>query len=115
MELLGPSLWDVWNGPADQALSEQYVACVAVEALTILEHLHNKGCDPAERPCDGQGAEHAHAGEFDDKVASKLLVRWCEGLLVCCPVAIRVTTLEWRLWRIRSGYEGMQCGNSWKP
>lgn len=47
MELLGPSLWDVWNGPADQALSEQYVACVAVEALTILEHLHAKGCGPA--------------------------------------------------------------------
>ena len=55
MELLGPSLWDVWNGPADQALSEQYVACVAVEALTILEHLHNKGCGPAERLVTGRG------------------------------------------------------------
>ena len=64
MELLGPSLWDVWNGPADQALSEQYVACVAVEALTILEHLHNKGCGPAARSCGDQGSEHAHAGEL---------------------------------------------------
>ena len=42
MDMLGPSLWDVWNEP-DQLMSDQYVACIAVEALTILEHLHRKG------------------------------------------------------------------------
>ncbi len=63
MELLGPSLWDVWNGPADQALSEQYVACVAVEALTILEHLHGKGCArQLPRPCGRRVAMRARAG-----------------------------------------------------
>ncbi len=42
MDLLGPSLWDVWNQEGQQ-LTAQYVACVAVEALTILEDLHKKG------------------------------------------------------------------------
>ena len=43
MDLLGSSLWDVWNQEGQQ-LTAQYVACVAVEALTILEALHAKGC-----------------------------------------------------------------------
>lgn len=42
MEVLGPSLWDLWNQNC-QRLSEQHVACVAVEAITILQHLHAKG------------------------------------------------------------------------
>lgn len=42
MDLLGPSLWDVWNQQG-QRLSEAYVACVAMEALTILQALHNRG------------------------------------------------------------------------
>lgn len=42
MDLLGSSLWDVWNKEGQQ-LSAQYVACVAVEALAILEALHVKG------------------------------------------------------------------------
>ena len=45
MDMLGPSLWDIWNQRGQQ-LSEQYVACVAVEAITILESLHSKGCAP---------------------------------------------------------------------
>jgi serine/threonine protein kinase len=43
MDLLGSSLWDIWNQEGQQ-LTAQYVACVAVEALTILEALHAKGC-----------------------------------------------------------------------
>ena len=43
MELLGPSLWDVWK-QTEQSLDTEYVACVAVEALTILEDLHSRGC-----------------------------------------------------------------------
>ncbi|KAG2492391.1 hypothetical protein HYH03_009337 [Edaphochlamys debaryana] len=42
MDLLGPSLWDVWNQQG-QHLSEAYVACVAMEALTILQALHSRG------------------------------------------------------------------------
>ncbi|EFJ40321.1 histone kinase [Volvox carteri f. nagariensis] len=42
MDLLGPSLWDVWNQHG-QHLSEAYVACVAMEALTILQALHARG------------------------------------------------------------------------
>ncbi|KAL6763802.1 histone kinase [Haematococcus lacustris] len=42
MDLLGPSLWDVWN-QKNQHLSEAYVACVAMEALSILQALHLKG------------------------------------------------------------------------
>lgn len=42
MDLLGPSLWDVWN-QKNQHLSEAYVACVAMEALSILQALHAKG------------------------------------------------------------------------
>ena len=42
MDLLGPSLWDVWNKEG-QVLTAQFVACVAVEALVILEALHTKG------------------------------------------------------------------------
>ena len=43
MDLLGPSLWDVWNHN-NQHLSEAYVACVAMEAISILQALHLKGC-----------------------------------------------------------------------
>ena len=42
MDLLGPSLWDVWN-QKNQHLSDTYVACVAMEALSILQSLHSKG------------------------------------------------------------------------
>ena len=42
MDLLGPSLWDVWS-QSGQVMTPQYVACVAVEAITILENLHTKG------------------------------------------------------------------------
>ncbi|KAL4563946.1 hypothetical protein LXL04_027995 [Taraxacum kok-saghyz] len=42
MDKLGPSLWDVWNS-SNQALSEEMVACIAVESLSILEQLHLRG------------------------------------------------------------------------
>ncbi|OAY27326.1 casein kinase 1-like protein HD16 isoform X2 [Manihot esculenta] len=42
MDMLGPSLWDVWNSN-NQTLSEQMVACIAVEAISILEQLHLRG------------------------------------------------------------------------
>ncbi len=42
MDILGPSLWDVWNSQG-QVMSQEMVSCIAVEALTILEKLHAKG------------------------------------------------------------------------
>ncbi len=42
MELLGPSVWDVWNTEG-QTLPVPYVACVATEALRALQDLHNRG------------------------------------------------------------------------
>jgi len=42
MDILGPSLWDVWNNQGQQMPIEM-VACIAVEALAILEALHSKG------------------------------------------------------------------------
>ncbi|PPR88838.1 hypothetical protein GOBAR_AA31839 [Gossypium barbadense] len=42
MDMLGPSLWDVWNSN-NQMLTEEMVACIAVEAISILEQLHLKG------------------------------------------------------------------------
>jgi serine/threonine protein kinase len=42
MDILGPSLWDVWNNQGQQMPTEM-VACIAVEALAILEALHSKG------------------------------------------------------------------------
>ncbi|XP_068650001.1 casein kinase 1-like protein HD16 [Aristolochia californica] len=42
MDILGPSLWDVWNSYG-QAMSPNMVACIAVEAISILEKLHLKG------------------------------------------------------------------------
>ncbi|GAV61267.1 Pkinase domain-containing protein, partial [Cephalotus follicularis] len=40
MDMLGPSLWDMWNYAT---MSVEMVACVAVEALSILEKMHSKG------------------------------------------------------------------------
>jgi hypothetical protein len=49
MDMLGPSLWDVWNSQG-QVMSQEMVSCIAVEALSILEKLHLKGCAaPARR------------------------------------------------------------------
>ncbi|KAK8635320.1 hypothetical protein V6N13_004061 [Hibiscus sabdariffa] len=42
MDILGPSLWDVWNS-SGQAMSAEMVACIAVESLSILEKIHSKG------------------------------------------------------------------------
>ncbi|WVZ62067.1 hypothetical protein U9M48_011855 [Paspalum notatum var. saurae] len=42
MDMLGPSLWDVWNSMG-QTMSAHMAACIAVEAISILEKLHSKG------------------------------------------------------------------------
>ncbi|MBA0783892.1 hypothetical protein Gotri_001536 [Gossypium trilobum] len=42
MDMLGPSLWDVWNS-LGQSMSPNMAACIAVEAISILEKLHLKG------------------------------------------------------------------------
>ncbi|KAK7394119.1 hypothetical protein VNO78_14638 [Psophocarpus tetragonolobus] len=42
MDMLGPSLWDVWNS-SSQAMSAEMVACIAVESLSILEKMHARG------------------------------------------------------------------------
>lgn len=42
MDILGPSLWDVWNS-LGQSMSPSMAACIAVEAISILEKLHLKG------------------------------------------------------------------------
>ena len=46
MDLLGPSLWDLWSAKG-QSMNPQHVACIAVEALYILQQLHAKGCGPS--------------------------------------------------------------------
>ncbi|KAF7062882.1 hypothetical protein CFC21_069436 [Triticum aestivum] len=42
MDMLGPSLWDSWNS-AGQTMSSEMVACIAAEAISILESMHSKG------------------------------------------------------------------------
>ena len=42
MDILGPSLWDTWNENGN-ALSEMFVACIAMEAIAILQGLHSRG------------------------------------------------------------------------
>jgi hypothetical protein len=42
MDMLGPSLWDVWNQQG-QVMSQEMVACIGIEALSILKELHAKG------------------------------------------------------------------------
>ncbi|MED6207967.1 Casein kinase 1-like protein hd16 [Stylosanthes scabra] len=44
MDMLGPSLWDVWNS-SNQAMPAEMVACIAVESLSILEKMHLRGYD----------------------------------------------------------------------
>ncbi|XP_059457850.1 casein kinase 1-like protein HD16 [Corylus avellana] len=42
MDMLGPSLWDVWNNNS-QTMSIEMVACIAIEAISILEKIHSQG------------------------------------------------------------------------
>ncbi|CAN4110238.1 unnamed protein product [Withania somnifera] len=42
MDMLGPSLWDVWNS-SGQTMSAEMVACIAVESLSILSIMHSQG------------------------------------------------------------------------
>ncbi|WOL14142.1 casein kinase 1-like protein HD16 [Canna indica] len=42
MDMLGPSLWDVWNNNS-HTMSTEMVACIAIEAISILEKVHSKG------------------------------------------------------------------------
>ncbi|KAK7390722.1 hypothetical protein VNO78_18753 [Psophocarpus tetragonolobus] len=42
MDILGPSLWDLWNS-SSQTMSAEMVSCIAVESLSILEKMHSKG------------------------------------------------------------------------
>ncbi|KAJ7011884.1 hypothetical protein NC653_002088 [Populus alba x Populus x berolinensis] len=44
MDMLGPSLWDVWNNNINSNLmSTEMVACIAIEAISILEKMHLRG------------------------------------------------------------------------
>ena len=99
MELLGQSLWDVCNVPARNCLSESYVACVAIEALDILQGIHEKGC--AAQPCTMrwrcsglQPSSTASPHRICSLAASKRSVRqhgipWqalpCSSTLCCIP------------------------------
>ncbi|KAF1885681.1 hypothetical protein Lal_00039529 [Lupinus albus] len=42
MDMLGPSLWDVWNNNS-RMMSVEMVACIAIEAISILEKMHSRG------------------------------------------------------------------------
>ncbi|XP_024313087.1 casein kinase 1-like protein HD16 isoform X1 [Brachypodium distachyon] len=42
MDMLGPSLWDVWYSQGHE-MSVRMVACIAVEAISILQNIHSKG------------------------------------------------------------------------
>lgn len=42
MDMLGPSLWDVWNNNS-HTMSIEMVACIAIEAISIVEKLHSRG------------------------------------------------------------------------
>ncbi|TYG38556.1 hypothetical protein ES288_D13G233600v1 [Gossypium darwinii] len=42
MDMLGPSLWDVWNNNSHM-MSIEMVACIAIEAISILEKMHSRG------------------------------------------------------------------------
>ncbi|KAF8696391.1 hypothetical protein HU200_037302 [Digitaria exilis] len=42
MDMLGPSLWDVWNNNS-HTMSVEMVSCIAIEAISILEKVHSKG------------------------------------------------------------------------
>ncbi|XP_074579326.1 casein kinase 1-like protein HD16 [Curcuma longa] len=42
MDMLGPSLWDMWNNNSHM-MSIEMVACIAIEAISILEKVHSKG------------------------------------------------------------------------
>ncbi|KAL8107208.1 hypothetical protein AgCh_023862 [Apium graveolens] len=42
MDMLGPSLWDIWNNKS-HTMSTEMVACIAIEAISILEKVHSKG------------------------------------------------------------------------
>ncbi|ONM28589.1 Protein kinase family protein [Zea mays] len=42
MDILGPSLWDVWNNNS-HSMSVEMVACIGIEAISILEKMHSKG------------------------------------------------------------------------
>uniref|UniRef100_A0A2P2LHP8 non-specific serine/threonine protein kinase n=1 Tax=Rhizophora mucronata TaxID=61149 RepID=A0A2P2LHP8_RHIMU len=42
MDMLGPSLWDVWNSNS-HTMSIEMVACIAIEAISILEKMHSRG------------------------------------------------------------------------
>lgn len=41
MDMLGPSLWDVWKNK--NPMPTEMVACIAIEAISILENIHSKG------------------------------------------------------------------------
>ncbi|KAL2655644.1 hypothetical protein AAZX31_04G083100 [Glycine max] len=43
MDILGPSLWDVWNNNNPHMMSTEMVACIAIEAISILEKMHSRG------------------------------------------------------------------------
>ncbi|CAA2998260.1 casein kinase 1 HD16 [Olea europaea subsp. europaea] len=42
MDMLGPSLWDLWNS-SGKLLSAEMVACIAIESLLILKKMHLRG------------------------------------------------------------------------
>lgn len=78
--MLGPSLWDVWNTQG-QVMSQEMVACIAVEALSILEKLHAKGC---VRACEA------------DQQAARLDGTWFHSACLASDAIARSTTISRR-------------------
>lgn len=87
LDMLGPSLWDVWNTQGQQ-MSQEMVACIAVEALSILEKLHLKGCAPPlqtllkgfETPCPAP-ASHSSFRASGFRLSGSLPGRQCDPCL----------------------------------
>ena len=74
--MLGPSLWDVWNSQG-QVMTQEMVACIAVEALAILEKLHGKGWGPRPAASPIPGCPAAAALQGLSKIV--LLIEFCDS------------------------------------
>ena len=72
--MLGPSLWDVWNTQG-QVMSQEMVACIAVEAIAILERLHAKGCAAAAATNGGRRRRGAAACTAEGRCCSRRAAR----------------------------------------
>lgn len=100
MELLGPSLFDLRSNQTDP-FSERMLSCIAMEAITILQKLHARGCVGFQSPSTADCAWHGVVWLPNmEQIAPALVHISCSGVSCMCSCMSQHCAAGYHKWRV---------------